>query len=101
MQPFLSSGRYSGYKSLTAPGTYTFDPYAFAGNRDFRFGSLRGNAVMRWGYSPGSALFLVCTQQRSEFEPDGEFAFGHGMSQLIKKRPDNMFLVKLSYHLGL
>lgn len=43
---------------------------------------------MRWEYSPGSALFLVWTQQRSEFEPDSQFAFGHGMSQLIKQRPD-------------
>jgi hypothetical protein len=101
MQPFLSSGKYSGYKSLAMPGTYTFDPYAFAGSPDFRVGSLRGNAVLRWEYSPGSTLFFVWTQQRSDFEPIGEFDFRRGMSQLVDQRADNVFLVKASYHLGL
>jgi hypothetical protein len=56
---------------------------------------------MRWEYSPGSALFLVWTQQRSDFEPVGEFDFRHGLSHLMDQRGDNVFLVKLSYHLGL
>src|SRR5262249_31172225 len=35
VQPFLSSGKYTQYKSLARPGTYTFDPYAFGGNPNF------------------------------------------------------------------
>jgi hypothetical protein len=100
LQPFLSSGKYAGFKSLAMPATYTFDPYAYADNPDFRVGSLRGNAVFRWEYAPGSALFLVWTQQRADFEPVGEFDLRHGLSQLMDQRADNVFLVKLSYHLG-
>ena len=101
LQPFVSSGEYTGYKSLAVPGTYTFDPYAYGGNPDFRFASLRGNAVLRWEYLPGSALFLVWTQQRVGFEPVGEFDFRRSLSHLMDQRADNVFLVKLSYHLGL
>ncbi|HKQ56785.1 MAG TPA: DUF5916 domain-containing protein [Candidatus Eisenbacteria bacterium] len=101
LQPFVSSGTYTGYKSLAAPNTYTFDPYAFSGNSDFRLASLRGNAVLRWEYSPGSALFLVWTQQRADFEPVGDFDFRHSLSRLMDQRGDNVFLVKLSYHMAL
>ena len=71
------------------------------GNQDFSFASLRGNAVLRWEYRPGSALFLVWTQQRDDFEPEGEFKFRRGMSNMLKAQADNVFMVKLSYYLGL
>jgi hypothetical protein len=34
------------------------------GERDFDLRSLRGSAVLRWEYRPGSALFLVWQQER-------------------------------------
>jgi hypothetical protein len=101
LQPFISSGEYSNYKSLARPGTFEFDPYAFGGNPNFDFGSLRGNAIMRWEYSPGSTLFLVWTQQRSDFANVGDFDLRRGMSDMLDARADNVFLAKLSYHLGL
>jgi len=101
LQPFISSGKFTGYKSLAVPDTYAFDPYAFGGNRDFRFASLRGNAVLRWEYSPGSALFLVWTQQRVGSESVGDFDFRRSLSHLMDQRADNVFLVKASYHLAL
>ena len=71
------------------------------GNPDFNVRSLRGNAVYRWEYRPGSTLFFVWTQSRDEFAPyDGSFQFGRDRSALFATHPDNIFLVKLNYWLG-
>src|SRR5439155_24852740 len=102
VQPFFSSGKYGSYKSLAAPRTYSFDPYSYTGNPpSFDFGSLRGNAVLRWEYLPGSALFLVWTQERDDIDSLGEFDFGRQSRHVFDAQADNVFLVKLSYHLGL
>jgi hypothetical protein len=107
VQPFLSSGEYSQFRSLAAPNTYTFDPYVNpadpdpAGDSNFQVASLRGNAVLRWEYRPGSALFLVWTQQRDDVQPEGQFRFRRGMSDMLRAQADNVFMVKLSYYLGL
>ncbi|MBA3646904.1 MAG: carbohydrate binding family 9 domain-containing protein, partial [Gemmatimonadaceae bacterium] len=63
--------------------SYTVDPDGAGpaptftlSNPDFRTQSLRGNAVVRWEYRPGSALFFVWQQQRSAFTPfEGDFQF--------------------------
>ena len=83
-QPFVSAGDYSEFKEFAAPRTYDFDVYgrdrgtisreastalytvdpdgagaapAFTfGDPDFNVRNLRGNAVLRWEYRPGSAL---------------------------------------------
>jgi hypothetical protein len=66
-------------------------------NPDFRTHSLRGNAVVRWEYRPGSAIFFVWQQQRSDFLPfEGDFRTGRE-TQAIFGRPSNVFLVKASY----
>ena len=101
VQPFLSSGKYRQFKALARPGAYEFDPYAYGANPNFDVGSLRGNAVVRWEYRPGSALFFVWTQQRDDFQQVGEFDFRHGMTNTLKAQADNVFLVKVSYYLGL
>lgn len=69
-------------------------------NPDFRTQSLRGNAVMRWEYRPGSALFFVWQQQRSGFTPlEGDFRFGRDTRDIFG-RPSNTFLVKATYWLA-
>jgi hypothetical protein len=70
-------------------------------NRDFNFRSLRGNAVMRWEYRPGSTVFLVWTQNRSSEDPVGDFQFRRDRQALFDARPDNVFLVKVNYWIGL
>jgi len=66
-------------------------------NPDFRTHSLRGNAVVRWEYRPGSALFFVWQQQRSDFLPfEGDFRTGRE-TRMIFGRPSNVFLVKATY----
>ncbi len=74
-------------------------PLTFS-NPDFNFKSLRGTAVLRWEFRPGSTLFLVWTQTRSDFENIGDFHFGPSISRLWDARPDNIFMLKLTYWLS-
>jgi hypothetical protein len=70
--------------------------------RDFTFRSLRGNAVLRWEYRPGSTLFVVWT--RRSLIPDvsrGNIRFGDDAGDLFQGPSENIFLVKLNYWLGL
>ena len=49
-------------------------PFTF-GDPDFTYRSLRGNAVLRWEYRPGSTVFFVWTQQRTGSDTNGDFDF--------------------------
>lgn len=101
MQALISSGAYTGYKSLAQPKSYEFDPVAYGGNPDFNFKSLRGNAVFRWEYLPGSTLFLVWTQQRSAVDDVGDFNFRRDFRSLTSADADDIFLAKLTYYFSL
>lgn len=86
---------------------YTIDPDAagpaapFAlNNPDFNFRSLRGSAVFRWEYRPGSTLFFVWTQQRADEAAVGNFDFGRDRVALFSAHPDNIFLVKATWWLA-
>jgi len=69
------------------------------GNPNFNYVSLRGNAVLRWEYMAGSTLYLVWTQSREDVTPTGEFEFGSSFSNLMNVKPDNIFMVKITYWL--
>jgi len=67
----------------------------------FTFRSLRGNAVLRWEYRPGSTLFVVWT--RSSQIPElarGNIQFSDDASALFQGPSENVFLVKMTYWLG-
>ena len=68
-------------------------------NPDFNSRSLRGNAVFRWEYRPGSTLFVVWTQSREGSAPVGigDFDFARDRHDLFAAPPDNIFLVKINY----
>jgi uncharacterized protein DUF5916/cellulose/xylan binding protein with CBM9 domain len=101
IQPLVSAGAYTGFKSLARPKSYEFDPYPYGSNPDFNFRSLRGNAVFRWEYRPGSSLFLVWTQDRSGVASVGDFDFRRDFKALGKVDGNNIFLVKASYYFSL
>ena len=69
-------------------------------NPNFNFVSLRGNAVLRWEYMPGSTIFLVWTQSRSDNVVDGEFNMRTSFDRLGNSTPDNIFMLKLTYWIG-
>jgi hypothetical protein len=130
-QPFISTGQYTRFKEFAAPrsaemlvygqdlGTiapvgagsdreYLVDPdgsgpaesFTFD-DPDFNFRSLRGNAVLRWEYRPGSTLFFVWTQDRADTGPIGDLRFGRDREALFSAEPTNIFLIKMNYWLGL
>lgn len=136
-QPFLSSGDYEGLKELHAPRTFQFDRYGSelgtvardshgtytvdpdgsgpartfqVSDRDFTFRSLRGNAVLRWEWRPGSTLFLVWQQSRSEsltalssdsaYGRVGNFDLNRDARELFGLNPDNIFVIKVNYWLN-
>ena len=74
-------------------------PISF-GEPDFNFRSLRGNAVLRWEYRPGSTLYFVWQQNRSSSAPVGDFDFSRDRGALLGAHPDNIFLIKASYWVG-
>ena len=76
------------------------EPFSFT-EPDFNLRSLRGNAVFRWEYTPGSTLFLVWTQDRASFENVGDFDFGRDRSELFRADADHVFLIKVNYWIGM
>ena len=71
------------------------------GQDDFILRSLRGNAVLRWEWRPGSTLFLVWQQERASFDDDvGNVRFGRDREELFDARPDNVFVIKVNYWLN-
>ncbi|MEJ2503452.1 MAG: DUF5916 domain-containing protein, partial [Gemmatimonadota bacterium] len=71
------------------------------GDPDFNFKQLRSNVVLRWEYRPGSAIFLVWSQGRTDFSADGRFRFDRDVDALLGADGTNVLLVKMSYWLGL
>jgi hypothetical protein len=74
--------------------------YDFA-NPDFSFRQFRSNLVVRWEYKPGSSLYVVWSQGRTDSAPGWDAAFGSNWRELWRVRPDNVLLVKLSYWFSL
>ena len=105
--PFVTKGSFTNIRELNDPRAERFDdrykPFTdatvLAGQRDgFNVKQFRSNAVVRWEYRPGSALFLVWTQQRQDFlSLAGDQTFGGDYRGLFNLHPDNTFLVKMSY----
>ncbi len=121
IQPYISVGAYNRFKELAMPKTYAFNVYgeedsqisnsedgynivpgdggdSFSiDNPDFNYKSLRGTVVLRWEYITGSALYLVWTQNRSDYENPGSFDFGRDFSGMVKAPGDNIFMLKFTY----
>ena len=104
--PFVSRGTYSDVRELAAPAASRYEdryqPYgdpAIADNPGgFNFREFRSNVVFRWEYRPGSTLFLVWSQGREGFDPlRGDRTFGGDLSDLMGRRANDTFLVKMSY----
>jgi hypothetical protein len=122
IQPLIATGDYYGYKELARARSYDFTPYDPAGmgtiangdsldldgggalkpirNPDFNIRSLRGNSVLRWEYMPGSTLYLVWTQDRSDNSGSGAFDPSGSFDRLLNAQANNIFLVKVTYYLN-
>ena len=57
--------------------------------------------MLRWEYRPGSTLFVVWAHGRGAYETGAQRqGWQDDMSDLFALRPDNTFLVKVSYWLN-
>jgi hypothetical protein len=127
-QPLVSSGRYWGLKEFARPRTFEFTRYGTdagtiaydpaldtyfidpdgagpattfgVGNPDFRYKSLRVNAIFRWEWRLGSTLYAVWTQQREDSETGGVPGLMRDLRALGRAPGDHVFMVKLAYWLG-
>jgi hypothetical protein len=86
------------------PSTIAIDPDGSGpaatmqfGNPDFNFRSLRGNAVFRWEFKPGSVMYVAWAHSRSASLAQGDFRFSRDFSGMFENIPDNVFLVKASF----
>ena len=122
-QPFLSGGSYSRFKesgNVRAPSYKDrFLPFNSAqvvenmGNLDidvnrdgvadfsvpkpdFQVGALISNLVFRWEYLPGSNLYLIWSQSRNGFKPDGAIG-SSDLGNVFTNPSVHVVIVKLSY----
>ena len=120
--PFGSTVRYSSFRRVEAPdaatyaerfgptlpttfsgGQYTFDENA-DGRVDYQLadpdgnvGSFHSNLVFKWEYRRGSMVYLVWSQQRNGADPAKTEDAWSALGGLRRLRPDNQFLVKVTY----
>jgi hypothetical protein len=127
-QPFIASGDYESPKELRAPRKFEFNEYGVdvgeilededgdylvdpdgpgpaegftVYDRDFNRVSLVGTSVLRWEWRPGSTLFLVWQQGRSDYITNGgHFDLSRDTRAMFDARPDNVFMVKATYWIG-
>ncbi|MGH7639077.1 MAG: DUF5916 domain-containing protein, partial [Gemmatimonadaceae bacterium] len=109
-QPLISSGDFMDFKELARPRQFNFDVYGrdigtitrdpataqysvdpdgLGSSPTFNFRDpdfnqrfLRGNALLRWEYRPGSVLFFVWQQSRFGSIPQGTFEPGRDIGEL-------------------
>lgn len=102
LQPFIASGDFHDYHALAAARTRDYAPFAYTGaSPDFNFRSVRGNAVVRWEFRPGSALYVVWNENRADVAPLGDFRLRRDLRAIPGAPSHDVFLVKFSYWLPL
>jgi hypothetical protein len=127
-QPFISSGKYSKFKKITDPHaeqyadrfhTFTSDEITWnettekyditdgtdlsysIDNPDFNIKEFKSNFVARWEFIPGSTIYLVWSQGRSGYDPNGIFDIKQDVNDMFDIHPHDVFLIKFSYRFGL
>ena len=116
-QPFITNGTYTNLRELYDPRAQQyenrFQPFVhdcagrapsdtlFVGRcdpRGFDYKELNTNAVVRWEYRPGSAIFLVWQQGRfRNVDRASSFDGAKDFEDLFSLHPNNTFLIKASY----
>lgn len=127
-QPFISSAQYRDFKEVTSPRADRFserfvvfdaeritslpdsseyqvtgfDGRAYRFDKpDFNFLQFRANLVLRWEFRPGSSLFVVWSQDRTDSFDFGRFELGHDLKELFDVPAGNVFLIKISHRFSL
>ena len=111
-EPFVSNGTYADLKEIANARAEAYaDRFKSYGNKNgafdgFNYRQFNSNAVVRYEYRPGSTLFVVWQQGRSNYlAPSdqgyyGSYDLGRDYSAAFRDHPNNTFLVKWSYWLN-
>jgi hypothetical protein len=99
LQPFIAAGDYRDFKQLVRPRDDEYVAAVAPFDPDFNLRSLRGSAVVRWEFRPGSSAYVVWNENRSEVAPIGDLRPGRDLSSLTDAPSRDVFLVKFSYWL--
>lgn len=102
-QPYLTGGDYADWRETAAPGAAAYEqrfrPFTGANPPSaYSVQQLRSNAVLRWEFLPGSILYAVWQQRRDGAATGralGNVADAYG--EMFDARPDNTFVLKVSY----
>jgi hypothetical protein len=123
MQPLISVGDYTDFKELARPRTFDFVHYGIDrgaisldpaeqtytvepgdggetfqfSDPNFNFKSLRVNAIFRWEWRRGSAMYLVWTEQRQDSTNPGDFAFRRDFGDVFGAPANDVLLFKIAY----
>jgi hypothetical protein len=124
--PFATTGSFSRYKVITNPKASNYNQrfsaiapvavnstdfgvdengdmvpeYTFR-NPDFNFNQMRSNLVFRWEYRPGSQLYLVWSNERTDWYNPGRAPLRDAATRLSDVSPDNIFMIKFNYWFSL
>ncbi|MEA3501128.1 MAG: DUF5916 domain-containing protein [Candidatus Marinimicrobia bacterium] len=125
-QPYISVGEYDNFKELAKPKSYKTNNYNEVGNvsydenneeyiidpdgddlaepftfenPNFNYRSFKANMVLRWEVSPGSVLYLVWSNNKSDYQNNGDLNIYNDSKELWETTPDNIFIMKFSYWL--
>jgi hypothetical protein len=102
LQPFVASGDFHDYHQLVRPRSADYTPVAAPiSDPDFNFRSVRGSAVVRWEFRPGSALYVVWNENRADVAPFGDFSIRRDFRAIPTAPSHDVFLVKMTYWLPL
>jgi len=111
-QPYVSNGTYADWRELDQPRASEYDRrFKKYGTTNgifdgFNYREFRSNAVMRYEYRPGSTLFVVWQQGRSDYLTRADAGYNDGYDfrrdygSTFRDHPNNTFLVKWSYWLN-
>lgn len=121
--PFATQGSYSDFKIITRSRAkdynnrfrfinnsllVTDDQYMVDENNDskvdynfkkpdFNFNQFRSNMVFRWEYRPGSQIFIVWSNERTDYLNPGNEPLHSASGRLANAAPNNIFLIKFNY----
>jgi hypothetical protein len=120
--PFVATGKYSDFKHITNSRSNKFNDrfleytnpvlsgndyqltetnssiadYTIS-NPDFNFSQFRSNLVAKWEYRPGSSVYLVWSNEQTEYTTPGVSNLLNAYNQINNSYPNNLFLIKLNY----
>ncbi|HEU0014805.1 MAG TPA: DUF5916 domain-containing protein [Longimicrobium sp.] len=100
LQPFVTAIDFGRTHTLTASRSFVFDPSDEAAPTDFTVRSLRGNALLRWEWRPGSTVYFAWQQTREGVSEGADFNLSDERAELFRNKPDNVFVLKINYWLN-